>query len=203
MAQSASDLSTYQKLMTHFVETKPSIADIDFLVRQNKKEHDELLRDARSGTRTRGTRGRSHRQRGSIGTPYESAIAGLVEIFQMSYALASLPSNLSEIATLSEKLIDNAEGNDVVDKLRDFNRAVKKLNERMEKDLDEWIKVEGIFKNSLEDFFSKLGLARSGMSYRLLSLFCILQAAMETDSLYQGTLTLVAKNEANNKVIDL
>ncbi len=41
------------------------------------------------------------------------------------------------------------------------------------------------------------------MSYRLLSLFCILQAAMETDSLYQGTLTLVAKNEANNKVIDL
>ena len=107
---------------------------------------------------------------------------------KVARALSKLPETLNAIETAVTKF---SAGTSPKDDLVALNTQLKTLNKRFQKDLDEWVSVENIPKNWLEDLYSKLGIAQSGINLRLLSLFLLLQESIgEDEELFLTTITL-------------
>ena len=107
---------------------------------------------------------------------------------KVARALSKLPETFNAIETA---VTNFSAGTSPKDDLVALNTQLKALNKRFQKDLDEWVSVENIPKNWLEDLYSKLGIAQAGINLRLLSLFLLLQESMgEDEELFLTTITL-------------
>jgi|GEM_PF-1685535 len=107
---------------------------------------------------------------------------------KVARALSTLPETLNAIETAVTQF---TAGTSPKDDLVALNTQLKALNKRFQKGLDDWVSVENVPKNWLEDLYSKLGIAQAGINLRLLSLFLLLQESTgEDEELFLTTITL-------------
>lgn len=118
---------------------------------------------------------------------------------QMAGALRNLPSTLNSIEAAVESFSVTTQQKADLEKL---NATLKGLNKKFQRGLDDWVEVEGIVKNAIDDLYSKFGWAKSSVNLRLLSFLLLLQETVgENEELFLTTITLSNASDERRVIV--
>ena len=118
---------------------------------------------------------------------------------QMAGALRNLPTTLNAI----ENAVDNfSVTTQQKADLEELNAKLKGLNKKFQRGLDDWVEVDGIVKNAIDDLYSKFGWAKSSVNLRLLSFLLLLQESAGGDEeLFLTTITLTNASDERRVIV--
>ena len=118
---------------------------------------------------------------------------------QMAGALRNLPTTLNAIEAAVESFSVTTQQKADLEKL---NATLKGLNKKFQRGLDDWVEVEGIVKNAIDDLYSKFGWAKSSVNLRLLSFLLLLQETVgEDEELFLTTITLSNASDERRVIV--
>tara|TARA_B100000700_G_scaffold325604_1_gene434807 strand:- start:2468 stop:5515 length:3048 start_codon:yes stop_codon:yes gene_type:complete len=118
---------------------------------------------------------------------------------QMAGALRNLPTTLNAI----ENAVDNfSVTTQQKADLEELNAKLKGLNKKFQRGLDDWVEVDGIVKNAIDDLYSKFRWAKSSVNLRLLSFLLLLQeSAGGGEELFLTTITLSNASDERRVIV--
>lgn len=118
---------------------------------------------------------------------------------EMAGALRRLPTTLNAIETAVDNFSVTTQQKADLEKL---NATLKGLNKKFQRGLDDWVEVEGIVKNAIDDLYSKFGWAKSSVNLRLLSFLLLLQETVgEDEELFLTTITLSNASDERRVIV--
>lgn len=118
---------------------------------------------------------------------------------QMAGALRNLPSTLNAIEAAVDKFSVTTQRKA---DLEELNATLKGLNKKFQRGLDDWVEVESIVKNAIDDLYSKFGWSKSSVNLRLLSFLLLLQeSAGEDEELFLTTITLSNASDERRVIV--
>ena len=86
--------------------------------------------------------------------------------------------------------------------LEKLNATLKGLNKKFQRELDDWVEVDSIVKNAIDDLYSKFGWAKSSVNLRLLSFLLLLQESVGGDEeLFLTTITLTNASDERRVIV--
>jgi DNA-directed RNA polymerase subunit L len=118
---------------------------------------------------------------------------------QMAGALRNLPTTLNAIANAVDNFSVTTQQKADLERL---NATLKVLNKKFQRGLDDWVEVDGIVKNAIDDLYSKFGWAKSSVNLRLLSFLLLLQETVgEDEELFLTTITLSNASDERRVIV--
>ncbi len=118
---------------------------------------------------------------------------------EMAGALRTLPTTLNAIETAVDSFIVTPGQKADLEKL---NATLKGLNKKFQRELDDWVEVDSIVKNAIDDLYSKFGWAKSSVNLRLLSFLLLLQETVgEDEELFLTTITLTNASDERRVIV--
>ena len=118
---------------------------------------------------------------------------------EMAGALRNLPTTLNAIeAAVYSFIVTSGQKAD----LEKLNATLKGLNKKFQRELDDWVEVDSIVKNAIDDLYSKFGWAKSSVNLRLLSFLLLLQESVGGDEeLFLTTITLTNASDERRVIV--
>ncbi|PXW71075.1 hypothetical protein BZA03_1091 [Alteromonas sp. I10] len=118
---------------------------------------------------------------------------------EMAGALRNLPTTLNAIEAAVDSFIVTSGQKADLEKL---NATLKGLNKKFQRELDDWVEVDSIVKNAIDDLYSKFGWAKSSVNLRLLSFLLLLQESAGGDEeLFLTTITLTNASDERKVIV--
>ncbi|KZN47434.1 hypothetical protein [Pseudoalteromonas luteoviolacea] len=118
----------------------------------------------------------------------------LVQLFRKAAALRDIPLELQNIADYIAELPEHV-SHDVGKHLMN---SINSSNQNIERCLEEWVKVDGVFQAMLKDLCTTFGVNMSGINTTLLLFMVLLQHALRQDNLFAVTIEL-QKNDGSHR----